>query len=398
MPERPKYLRDLDKARRADIQVGRSDAAYGKHTMSRPWQAYNQMQTMQSQANPDLDRLKAVRRDWNRNLKYTPAGMAVSGVTTPMEAQDAFVRSTEDFRQANKPAYNRMYPLPGNFMDFAEKGGLWGSILSEIAGKTKKRVKDFVAGDGITSIVAGDTPEDKERYITETFGPHLKNVPYGGPAPDVYEGPWPHPEGEPSLIDDESELTREEQIEKLLVDPGIRTDADFLLGLDEDKGQIEDDYYGKSEEGEMVFADEPKDDLFVADTTEDIGPLPFDEGREDFIRRQNEYVTPIPAPLGTPDPHGDFYFDAENWDDTRSDMYIPPLDADQGAFTSLSPFDDSYREKGIMNAMREPYAPREDYTMPFPPRGPHDPFDPDQEMFENRDEYDAWLRRQRLGT
>jgi len=133
---------------------------------------------------------------------------------------------------------------------------------------------------------------------------------------------------------------------------------------------------------------------------EEIPPpiVPFDEGREDFIRRQNEYVAPIPAPLGTPDPQGDFYFDAENWDDTRSDMYIPPLDADQGAFTSLSPFDDSYREKGIMNAMREPYAPREDYTMPFPPRGPHDPFDPDQQYFENRDEYDAWLRRKRLGT
>ena len=126
-------------------------------------------------------------------------------------------------------------------------------------------------------------------------------------------------------------------------------------------------------------------------------PLPFDEGKEDFIRRQNEYVAPIPAPLGTPDPQGDFYFDAENWDDTRSDMYIPPLDADQGAFTSLSPFDDSYREKGIMNAMRAPYAPRKDYTMPFPPRGPHDPFDPDQQYFENRDEYDAWLKRQRLG-
>ncbi len=394
MPERPKYLRDLDKARRADIQLGRSDAAYGKHTMSRPWQVYNQMQTMQSQANPDLDRLKAVRRDWNRNLKYTPAGMAVSGATTPMDAQNAFMRGTETFRQANPSAYRSMYPITGGIMHLGEKGGLLGTILSEIGKMGKKK-------EGIVTNV-DDSAEEQERYVTETFGPHLEDVPYGGPPPDVYEGPWPHEvstiDDVPSLIDDESELTREEQIEKLLVDPGVKSDSELLFEQwgDDEQNRI-NDYYGKSEEGEMVFADEPKDDLFVADTTEDIGPLPFDEGREDFIRRQNEYVAPIPAPLGTPDPHGDFYFDAENWDDTRSDMYIPPLDADQGAFTSLSPFDDSYREKGIMNAMREPYAPREDYTMPFPPRGPHDPFDPDQQYFENRDEYDAWLKRQRLG-
>jgi hypothetical protein len=59
------------------------------------------------------------------------------------------------------------------------------------------------------------------------------------------------------------------------------------------------------------------------------------------------------------------------------------------------PFDEG-REAGIMNAMRAPYT-RENYSLPFPPRGPHDPFDPDQDMFENREEYDAWLRRQRLG-
>jgi len=136
---------------------------------------------------------------------------------------------------------------------------------------------DYLSGTGLASL-ADDTEEDKERYITETFGPHLKNVPYGGPAPDVYEGPWPHPEGEPSLIDDESELTREEQIEQVLEDPGIRTDADFLLGLDDEQKKI-DDYYGKSEEGEMVFADEPKDDLFVAPPDERPAVSPY-AGRE----------------------------------------------------------------------------------------------------------------------
>ena len=87
----------------------------------------------------DTGRLKELRRDWNRNRKYTDAGMSLAGVTTPMGAQDAFMRSTEDFRQLNKPAYNQMYPLTGGFMDYPDKGGMWGSLLSGLAGKTKKR-------------------------------------------------------------------------------------------------------------------------------------------------------------------------------------------------------------------------------------------------------------------
>ena len=149
-------------------------------------QNYHRMMDLQSQNNPNLQDLKQARRQWNRYDKYN-AGNILG--RSPTEMQDMFMRDTESFRQANKPAYNQMYPISGMVMDVGEKGGLWGSILSEIAGKTKKRVKDFVAGDGITSIVAGDTPEDKERYITETFGPHLEDVPYGGPPPYEYEGP-----------------------------------------------------------------------------------------------------------------------------------------------------------------------------------------------------------------
>ena len=417
MPERPQYLRDLDAARRADVQVGRSDAAYGKHTMSRPWQAYNQMQTMQSQANPDLDRLKAVRRDWNRNLKYTPAGMAVSGATTPMEAQDAFVRSTEDFRQANKPAYNRMYPLPGNFMDFAEKGGLWGSILSEIAGKTKKRVKDFVAGDGITSIAAGDTPEDKERYITETFGPHLEDVPYGGPPPYEYEGPWPH-EGLPEEPEELPPYMRE--------DAGIFGDIPVTEDLSpRDKFNLRIPPWAIGNR-DMTTTDtdlaiDPRpwlqdeiEDKPVAPPDEplpfDQGPLPFDQGKEDFIREQNEYVSPPPvfpgnvrqdpqdtdaylrwltAPrLGSADPQGDF--DSFN-EYPYADISVE-FGGDGEAPPPIIPFDDSDREEGIMRAMRAPYAPRIKRSTFV---APHDEFDPDQFRFDNYDEYYNYLRKKR---
>ena len=59
------------------------------------------------------------------------------------------------------------------------------------------------------------------------------------------------------------------------------------------------------------------------------------------------------------------------------------------------PFDTG-REAGIMQNM-SPYSRNYVPPLKFPPRGPHDPFNPDQNMFENREEYDAWLRRKRLG-
>ena len=336
MPERPQYLRDLDSARRADIQVGRSDAAYGKHTMSRPWQAYNQMQTMQNQANPDLDRLKAVRRDWNRNLKYTPAGMAVSGATTPMDAQNAFMRGTETFRQANPSAYRSMYPITGGIMHLGEKGGLLGTILSEIGKMGKKK-------EGIVTNV-DDSAEEQEKYITETFGPHLEDVPYGGPPPYEYEGPWPHPEGEPSLMAPplEEVKTREEKIQELADEKQRQIDnfetnasSDILDEAIESQWPTKDpvvfdDYVSDRLQRLRDSGGEPKDDISKYEDYIERGqePLPFDEGREDFIRRQNEYVSPSPVfpgnvrqdpqdtdaylrwktapPLGAADPQGDF--------------------------------------------------------------------------------------------
>ena len=141
----------------------------------------------------------------------------------------------------------------------------------------------------------------------------------------------------------------------------------------------------------MVFADVPEkyEDYIERGLQE---PLPFDEGREDYIRRQNEYVSPVSAPLGIPNPQGDF--------DKFQEYPYPKISVEFGGQDEspppIIPYDDSAREAGIMNAMRAPYT-RENYSLPFPPRGPHDPFDPDQNMFENREEYDAWLKRQRLG-
>jgi len=102
----------------------------------------------------DINKLKSLRRDWNRNQKYTPQGMQVSGVTTPMEAQDAYMGMSRDLRQGNKPAYNKMYPLTGGFMDVAEKGGIWGAMLSNLAKKGLKKADPLSYATGIGSNVS----------------------------------------------------------------------------------------------------------------------------------------------------------------------------------------------------------------------------------------------------
>ena len=283
----------------------------------------------------DTGRLKELRRDWNRNRKYTDAGMSLAGVTTPMGAQDAFMRSTEDFRQLNKPAYNQMYPLTGGFMDYADKGGLWGSLLSGLAGKTKKRVKDFMAGDGITSLAAGDTKEDKERYITETFGPNMydRAGPWFGTAP-IEDVEISDLEGEPSLVPD-------------VFTPEVETREGQIQGLKDEIQEQIDNFENpfpllptQKDTDDMVFADVPEkyEDYIERGLQE---PLPFDEGREDYIRRQNEYVSPVSAPLGIPNPQGDF--------DKFQEYPYPEIGIEFGGepIPPIIPFDDAGREAGI---------------------------------------------------
>ena len=226
---------------------------------------------MDLQRQPELNkaetgRLKELRRDWNRNRKYTDAGMSLAGVTTPMGAQDAFMRSTEDFRQLNKPAYNQMYPLTGGFMDYADKGGIWGSLLSELAGKTKKGIKDFgdLAYSGITSALAGDSEEDKAEYVARTFGPYPTDIHPGLPMDE-----------EPLLVDEEPGLTGREQIEQVLEDPGIRTDAEFLLTPEKTEDELRREQLLREAEENIVWSDEPDDLERGLAPPEDVEPLPI---------------------------------------------------------------------------------------------------------------------------
>ena len=143
----------------------------------------------------DLDQLKDLRRDWNRNRKYTGAGMNITGSSTPLEAQDAYVGMSRDLRQGNNPAYTNMYPISGNIMNYADKGGIWGALASEILGKKRKSTSkiggkdsdneggfwsdlqqmgsDILGGIGIGGAVSPDeaTEEVLKNYSDRTFGP-----------------------------------------------------------------------------------------------------------------------------------------------------------------------------------------------------------------------------------
>tara|TARA_R100001244_G_scaffold35774_2_gene33000 strand:+ start:88 stop:1113 length:1026 start_codon:yes stop_codon:yes gene_type:complete len=187
MPERPQFELERD----AQKRVAR-DLLAQKTASSRPGQVYHTMTSLQDRmarpgytpAQADTDQLKAIRRDWNRNQKYTPQGMRVSGVTTPMGAQDAFRRDTEVFRQANPQAYGTMYPLSQAAMKLGEYGGLLGLGVRALTGKLGDYYKDIMNKDGINAAL--DTNESElENYANLTYGPNMYDVagPWFGTAP-----------------------------------------------------------------------------------------------------------------------------------------------------------------------------------------------------------------------
>jgi len=156
---------------------------------------YNRMMDLQSQKNPNLDQLKQARRQWNRYDKYNAGEMLGK---TPQQMQNEYMGISRDLRQGNKPAYNKMYPITGGFMDVAEKGGILGTILSHI-GKMGK--------DGGIPTIVDDSVEEQERYVTETFGPHRENIEELD-ITDEYEGPWPHADM-PYLSDEAAAIQKE---------------------------------------------------------------------------------------------------------------------------------------------------------------------------------------------
>ena len=151
----------------------------------------------------DTGRLKELRRDWNRNLKYTREGMALSGATSPLDAQNRFMRSTETFRQANPRAYGKMYPLSQAAMKLGEYGGLLGLGIRGLTGQLGDYYKDIMNKDGINAAL--DTNEaELENYANLTYGPHLEGIEELD-FTDEYAGRLPH-EGLPTIKEQITDL------------------------------------------------------------------------------------------------------------------------------------------------------------------------------------------------
>ena len=286
-------------------------------------QNYNRMMDIQRQL-PNMDRsdpmvqeFKDRRRTLNRYGK-NPMGEMLG--YTPHEMMDKYVDLSRDVRQTNKPVYNKMYPITGNFMDYADKGGLWGAIASEMFGKGSKKIQKGLEkniGDPLRAIgsdilnnvgIGGalDTSEEELRnYGNLTYPTDVH------PGLSSIEGPG------------ESEVN---------YSPHGPTYYDRAEGLDFEKDPnqpnvVPDDYV---EEDFGAFYED-------ADTLAPERSMPFDDsGREDFIRRENEYVRPSPVVPGNvredvgplPIPEIGIEFGVDNWEE-------PP------------PFNDAGREAGI---------------------------------------------------
>jgi len=120
----------------------------------------------------DINRLKELRRDWNRNRKSTEAGRMITGDVSP---QDAYMGMSRDLRQGNKQAYNKMYPITSGFMDYTSGGGMFGlaaKALKGILGDSSKMGSDILQGVGIGGAVPREEATEKvlKNYANKTFG------------------------------------------------------------------------------------------------------------------------------------------------------------------------------------------------------------------------------------
>ena len=239
---------------------------------SGPGRNYFAMENLQSQAprfapdDPRIDELKQRRKIWNWYQKY-PAGEILG--KTPQQMQNEYMGLSRDLRQTAKPAYNKMYPLTGGFMDYAGKGGIWGAMLSGLARKTKKNImdygKDLLEKKGILGT-ADSSPQDQVEYAEETFGPNMYDV----------AGPWfgtaPIEDVEISDLPDEPLRVQKHD----WVDDIIEEDTFSDLPYHSKRSMFPRDNRRVIPGYGTTYIDEP-------DTVEDIEPLKF----EDYIDRGN---------------------------------------------------------------------------------------------------------------
>ena len=234
-------------------------------------QNYANMMDLQSQAlrqggfdrgDPRVNELKAARRQYNRQDKYNIGELMGY---SPTDVQDIYRTNSGVLREYARPTYKEMYPISDMAHQVTGSGGLTGMLLNKAIGKSKKAGKSFFddlrgmgedifRGIGIGGAVDPEeaTEEVLQNYADKTFGPY---------PTDIHPG---------LLIEEEPELTRDEQIAQVLEDPGIRTDAEFLLTPEKSEEDLRQEQLLKELEENMVWSDAQE---------EMQEPLPFDDPR-----------------------------------------------------------------------------------------------------------------------
>ena len=256
---------------------------------------YSRMMELQSQApnftknDPRFNELKDARRQYNREDKYK---IGERFNVAPLDVQKDFSDRTNVFRNEAPNVYRKMYPVSDLAMRYGESGGLLGLAIKGLKGDIGKLGKDVASSVGITGAI-DDTAEEQADYVGRTFGFYPSDVHPGVDEEQIRPEisiEFPGAEGytapiEETLLYDENILpylppfidknTRNEVFAQDVDDLPVNTinNTRTIPGLIEPM-PLQDDFRGQNFEG---VAPEP------------IEPLPFDEGREDFIRRQNEY-------------------------------------------------------------------------------------------------------------
>ena len=392
------------KPQRPAIQFTRRDDV--REMMRSPMgQNYGNMMDLQSQAvrhggfdkgDPRVAELKKARRQYNREDKYKIGNLMGYD---PLDVQDIYRQNSEVLREHARPTYKTMYPVTDIARGVSGSGGLTGMLLNKAFGKSKKAGKNFfddlrgmgadiLGGIGIGGAVDPEEATEKvlTNYADKTFG-------------DAY----------PTNIHDDEFIDTENWTERenVVIPPDYPIDEGAFTSLhpfDDSRREaaIKAQYPGRKDvpipkRPNMYdvagpwFGTAPLEDVTISEIDEDK------KGKNLISDELWESIRDFdPSTLGKPgNIHAGEDIIVPPWL-TDPSLPMPPELLEESVEEVITPFDDSARETGIMNAMISPYS-RDNRSLRFPPRGPHDPFDPNQRIFEDDEEYRAWQRRKRLG-
>jgi len=305
---------------------------------------HRQMMDLQRQSNlnkADTARLKDLRRDWNRNRKYTDAGMTIAGASNQLDAQKYFRDTTSDFRDTNREAYGKMYPFSNLAMDVGEKGGIWGSLIHAAVNRGKKKAK-----------VPIDTVSDAISETGKGFWGDLKEM-----GSDIFEGigiggAVPRDEATEEVLTNYAEKTfpgeiTDESVEKIVVDPRPHEGIPYLT---DEAAAIQREFntnpYFRDLAGENVVLPFEKDrrghphlETYTPDKGPSLGtasPHDFSEGIE-----VPPWLTDPSLPMPEELTEGE-YIPGQYYDEVIEEEAPPPI----------IPFDDTGRESGIRGLHR----------------------------------------------